>query len=55
MSDCQHCKNGSAPRHGHIERQGRARYICRECGRDVSMALFMLADAELRKWKRSMK
>lgn len=52
---CQHCHDGAAPASGHIRRAGRAHYVCRECGRDVTTALLYLVDAELGKWSEALK
>ena len=40
---CIECSNGITPRR--VIRAGRARWLCRECGRDCSLALMMIAEA----------
>lgn len=40
---CNHCRNGVCPLSA--TRHGRASYSCPVCGRDVSLVVFMLADA----------
>ena len=43
MITCTHCHNGIAP--VTVTRHGRASYRCPICERDVSLAVFLLADA----------
>lgn len=40
---CPVCEDGMAPTR--IVRVGRCSYFCRECGRDVSLAVILIADA----------
>lgn len=51
LIQCHYCHDGLAPTRGHIHRESRAHYVCRECGRDVSQALFFIVDMEVRKAK----
>ena len=42
--NCPTCHDGTAPTE--YTRTGRATYVCDGCGRDVSMAVLFLGDAD---------
>lgn len=42
---CTTCTDGMAPTR--VIRKGRAHYLCAECGRDVSMVMCMMTEADL--------
>lgn len=41
---CQYCHDGAAPTTGHIRQEGKRHYVCLDCGRDVTQALFWKVD-----------
>lgn len=45
QSPCPTCADGMAPTR--VIRKGRAHYLCAECGRDVSMVMCMMTEADL--------
>ena len=42
--NCPTCMDGTMP--GETRRTGRATWLCAACGRDVSLAVIFLSDAE---------
>lgn len=42
---CPTCTDGMWPTR--VTREGRAHYLCAECGRDVSMVMCMMTEADL--------